>query len=122
MTNTEQWIEHRRGSDRELLGWMTPTGDGFVVVDLLGRTRTGELDWHTAEETLDAIGLGFLADPYELRLPDGRCIGVRIAELSPDGIRVTRDDWGAHDVAEREFLLPFPMPEELRPRATHPEQ
>lgn len=70
----------------------------------------------TAEESLDHIGLGFLADPFELRLPDGRWLQVRIAELSAEGIRVTRDDWGAADVDGREFSLPFPIPDELRPK------
>jgi hypothetical protein len=118
MVDPTQWIEHRRGADDELIGWMAPSDDGFVVVDLLGRTRSDEVDWLTAEETLDRIGLSFLADPFELRLPDGRWLQVRIAELSPAGIRVTRDDWGATDVQDREFSLPFPMPEELRPKAS----
>lgn len=115
--NTAEWIEHRRGVDGELIGWMAPSGDGFVVVDLLGRKRSDPVDWLTAEETLDRIGLSFLADPFELRLPDGRWLQVRIAELSPEGIRVTRDEWGAADVHDREFSLPFPIPRELRPKA-----
>jgi len=115
MIGSAQWIEHRRG-DGELLGWMTPEGDGFVVIDLLGRTRSDEVDWLTAEETLEEIGLGFLADPFELRLPDGRWLPVRIAELSPESIRVTRDDWGAADIEEREFSTPFPITEVLRPK------
>ena len=35
MTDDRDWIEHRRG-DGELLGWMRRSGEGFVVVDLLG--------------------------------------------------------------------------------------
>jgi len=120
MVDPVEWIEHRRGGDGELIGWMAPDGEGFVVVDLLGRERSAVVDWLTAEETLDEIGLGFLADPFELQLPDGRWLQVRIAELSPEGIRVTRDDWGAPDVQDREFELAFPMPKELRPRAARP--
>jgi hypothetical protein len=116
MTDTTEWIEHRRG-DGELIGWMASEDDGFVVRDLLGRARSGVVDWLTAEETLDAIGLGFLADPFELRLADGRWLQVRIAELSPGGIRVTRDDWSESDVSDREFVLLFPSPEELRPKS-----
>jgi hypothetical protein len=112
--NTEDWIEHRRGRDGELQGWMRLEGDGFVVIDLLGRERTSVVDWLTAEETLDGIGLGFLADPFELQLPDGTWLKVRIAELSTDGVKVLRDDWGTADDGEREFLLPFPAPENLR--------
>ena len=44
-----EWIEHRRGMDGELLGWMRPADDGFVVIDLLGRELTGVVDWFEAE-------------------------------------------------------------------------
>jgi hypothetical protein len=30
-TMSENWIEHRRGRDGELLGWMRPAGDGGAV-------------------------------------------------------------------------------------------
>ena len=108
------FIEHRRG-DRELLGWIRPEGDGFVVVDLLGRELTGAIDWLTAEETLEALGIGYLADPFELRLDDGRWLRVRLTEVSPELIRVKRDDWGAIDVPLLEYTVPFPIPEQLRP-------
>jgi hypothetical protein len=84
------------------------------VVDLLGRERTDAVDWLTAEETLDELGIGYLADPYELLLPDGRRLRVRITEVSPEQIRVKRDDWGAIDIPLLEYTLPFPMPPELR--------
>ena len=107
------WIEHRRG-DRELLGWMRPAGDGFVVVDLLGRDRTDAVDWLVAEETLDGLGIGYLADPYELLLDDGRWLRVRITEVSTEAIRVKRDDWGAIDIPLVEYTVSFPMPTSLR--------
>lgn len=114
------WIEHRRGGhDRERLGWMRPAepeeGDGFVVIDLLGRAITGVVDWLEAEETLEATGIAYLADPYELLLEDGRWLRVRILEVAPDGIRVKRDDWGAIGIPLVEYALPFPIPAELRP-------
>ncbi|MCW4385470.1 hypothetical protein OH146_06760 [Salinibacterium sp. SYSU T00001] len=108
------WIEHRRG-DRERLGWMRPEGEGFVVIDLLGRELTGVVDWFTAEETLDATGIGYLAEPYELLLDDGRWLCVRITEVSTDEIRVKREDWGAIDVPLLEHTVEFPIPERLRP-------
>ncbi|WP_342662990.1 hypothetical protein [Glaciibacter superstes] len=88
------WIEHRRG-DGELVGWMIPRGEDFVVVDLLGRERSNAVDWLTAEETLEDLGIGYLADLYMLALEDGRDLRVRIAEVSPDIIRVKKDDFGA---------------------------
>lgn len=89
-------------------------GEGFVAIDLLGREITGVVDWLEAEETLDATGIGYLADPYELLLPDGRWLRVRILEVSPDGILVKRDDWGAVGIPLIEYTLPFPLPPELR--------
>lgn len=47
---------------------MRPEGDGFVVIDLLGRSMTDAVDWLSAEETLEATGLGYLAEPFELLL------------------------------------------------------
>lgn len=109
------WIEHRRGLDGEVLGWMRPEGDGFVVVDLLGRDRTDAVDWLDAEEVLDALGIGYLADIYELQQPDGSWLRVRIAEVSPSRIRVKKDDWGAVGAPQIYYDLPFPVPTSLRP-------
>lgn len=116
MSVPTDWIEHRRG-DGELLGWMRPDSDGFVVVDLLGRSLTGSVEWLAAEETLESAGLGYLADPFELLTDDGRWLRVRITEVSPDTIRVKKDDGGAIDVPLVEYLLPFPVPDRLRPFA-----
>lgn len=112
------WIEHRRSGDGELLGWMKPVGDGFVVVDLLGRTRTQAVDWLTAEESLDALGLSYLADSYELRLDDGSWLKVRIAEVSPTMIRLQKDDWGNSSATELYYSTRIPVsPDTLRPLA-----
>jgi len=112
----DDWIEHRRSDDGELLGWMQPVGDGFVAIDLLGARRTAEVDWLTAEETLDARGLAYLADPFELRLDDGSWLRVRIAEVSPTGIRVKKDDWGAVGAPQLFYAVDFPVdPGTLRP-------
>ncbi|WP_236553544.1 hypothetical protein [Rathayibacter sp. VKM Ac-2803] len=45
----KDWIEHRRSDDGERLGWTEPAPDGFVVIDLLGRRRTGVVEWMVAE-------------------------------------------------------------------------
>lgn len=110
-----EWITHRRGLDGEVLGWMRPEGDGFVVVDLLGRERTGVVDWFEAETTLDDLGIGYLADPYELRLADDHWLRVRIAEATPERVRVKKDDWGDMTAEQVYYELPFPVPaDELR--------
>ncbi len=85
------WIEHRRSGDGERVGWIKPVDDGFVAIDLLGRRRTAVVDWMFAEETLDILGLDYLADPYELQLDDGSWLRVRIAEVSSISIRVKEE-------------------------------
>jgi hypothetical protein len=113
------WIEHRR-PDGERLGWIVPDGDGFRVRDLLGReVSLAVVDWIEAEETLDALGIGYLADRFALRLPDGTERPVRIAEASVRGITVVADEFGtasAVGAAADRFRLGFPAPDELRSR------
>lgn len=94
---------------------MRPESDGFVVIDLLGRPLTDAVDWLEAEEVLDAVGIGYLADPFELLLEDGRWLRVRITEVSSEGMRLKREDWGAMDVPALHFDLPFPISDRLRP-------
>lgn len=111
------WIEHRRG-DGELVGWMVADGEGFRVHDLLGRELTGEpIDWLEAEELLDDLGIGYLAERWTLRLPDGTRRPVRIAEASPRGVTVVADEFGAASAVGADldrYRLPFPAPAELQ--------
>ncbi|MEI5583268.1 MULTISPECIES: hypothetical protein [unclassified Agromyces] len=110
------WIEHRRATDGERVGWIEPVDHGFVAIDLLGRRRTGVVDWGVAEEALDELGLGYLAEPYELRLDDGAWLRVRIAEVSPRGIRVKQEDWGDMRAPQVFHPVEFPVAEDrLRP-------
>ncbi|MCD4849587.1 hypothetical protein LN996_02050 [Arthrobacter sp. AK01] len=112
------WIEHRRSDDGEHVGWMKPAGDGFIAIDMLGRPRTDVVDWFTAEETLDDLGLRYLADPHELILDDGAWLRVRIAEVTPDTVRVKKEDWGDMTAPQIYFTVPNPVPEDqLRPLA-----
>ena len=111
------WIEHRR-PDGQHVGWMVPSGDGFHIVDLLGLRRTdAPVDWPVAEEMFEALGIGYLADRYSLRLSDGVERRVRISELSTSGIVVLADDFGsasAIGARPEAFELSFPAPEGLR--------
>ena len=86
MDMTETPIEHRRGTDRELIGWIRPSGDDFVAVDLLGRDVTDEVGWLDAEGALEGLGIGYLADAYELRLDSGEWLPVRVTEVSASSI------------------------------------
>lgn len=114
------WIEHRRG-DREVLGWIVPDGDGFRVRDLLGRERTVEpVTWLEAEDLLDELGIGYLADRWLLRGPDGSARRVRIAEAGPRGVTVVADEYGAASAVganPERFHLPFPVSDDLEPAA-----
>ena len=111
----DDWIEHRRAGDRELLGWIRPAGEAFVAHDALGREVTGPVDWLDAEAALEERGLQFLADLYQLALPDGTVARVRIVEVTPQRVVVKVDDFGAVDVVTESYLLPFPAPAGLRP-------
>lgn len=113
-TDRGDWIEHRR-HDGERVGWMRPSGDLFVPVDLLGRDLGGPVGWLEAEEALDAAGIGYLAELYELQQPDGSWLRVRLAEVSPERIVAKKDDFGAVGAPQLYYPLPFPAPEGLRP-------
>jgi hypothetical protein len=107
------WIEHHR-ADGELLGWIRPQGNDFVPVDLLGRELSVPTDWLTAESTLDDAGIGYLADPFELRLEDGTWQRVRVIEVTATTIRLKREDFGAIGGTRVNFTLPFPSAQRLR--------
>lgn len=111
----EDWIEHRR-ADGERVGWIVPRGEKFVVVDLLGRERGGPVDWLTAEEALEELGIGYLADKYLLTLEDGSELRVRVAEITTASITVKKDDFGAVGVPQLYFTLDLPAAS-LRPLA-----
>lgn len=112
----EDWIEHRRG-DGERLGWIVPVGEGFGVVDALGRPRVeGPVDWFDAELALDELGLGYLAERYVLRGDDGSRRPVRIGELDDARIVVVADEFGAASAVgarPERIVLPFPAPDAL---------
>lgn len=117
----ETWMEHRRSGDREVLGWVRPEGDGFVAVDRLGRDLTDVVDWLEAEEALEARGLHWLGDVWQLSVDDRPPVRVRLVEVSPRRVLVKVDDMnavGAGDIPTYE--LPFPAPLSLAPFAGDP--
>lgn len=117
----ETWVEHRRSGDRELLGWVRPSGDGFVAVDRLGRDVSGVVDWTDAEDALDERGLQWLADRWQLTREDGTVVRVLLLEVSPAGVVVKVDDMNAvGEGAIPTYALPFPAPATLAPFAGDP--
>lgn len=95
---------------------MKAVDDGFVAIDLLGCARTDVVDWLRAEEVLDELGLGYLADPYELLLENGSWLRVRIAEVSTETIRLKKEDWGDMTATQIYYSISFPVADgQLRP-------
>jgi hypothetical protein len=115
------WIPHRRGTDRELIGWIRPEGDEWVAVSLFGEDVSGPLEWVDAEEALEAVGLAWLAEPWMLEREGREPVRVRIVDVSPatadarEGrVVVKTEDYGAIDVPYETIELPWP-PVGLRP-------
>ncbi|MBV0895844.1 hypothetical protein [Microbacterium sp. NC79] len=110
---------HRR-ADREIVGWIVPAGDLWQGVDVLGRTVGEPAEWLDVEERLEEWGISFLADAWTLELPEGPT-RVRLVEVTPDGIVVKTEDFGAIDAPTTRYDLPWPAPTTLRPtRADDP--
>jgi hypothetical protein len=110
------WLERRRASDRERVGWLREEGDGWVAVDLLGRDVTEPVARDRAETVLDELGIGYLADKWELVLDDATVEPVRLVEVTPDRIVVKTEDYGAIEAPVVVRELPWPVPPALRPR------
>ena len=96
---------------------MCPEAEGFVAMDLLRRPVTDVVDGLAAEETLESMGIGYLADPYDFLDVDGRWIRVRIVEVSADSVRLKGEDWGAIDAPFTEYSVTFPIEGRLRPHS-----
>lgn len=112
---------HRR-DDGELLGWIHPSGDDWVAVDVLGRTVSDAVDWLIAEEVLEEHGLAWLADPWMLEGEASTPLRVNFVEVTPSSkgvegrIVVKVDDFGDMQAPPaQKIVLPWPAPARLRP-------
>lgn len=122
------WTPYRR-DDGELLGWIHPSGDDWIAVDVLGRTCSDPTDWLDAEASLDDRGISWLADPWVLEDEVDGPLRVRILEVTPDDdaapgrIVVKIDDFGdVNRPPTQQCVLPWPIPPRLRPpRADDPD-
>lgn len=111
----ETWIPHRR-EDGEVVGWidMTVAEPRFVPIDRLGRALEPVDDWHEAEEVLEGVGLRFLMDRYVVE-EGGRHTVVRIAHVYSDRVVLSTALTDAIEDVGREIVVPFPVPDALRP-------
>ncbi|MFT4148017.1 MAG: hypothetical protein QM632_04400 [Micrococcaceae bacterium] len=111
MTIPNDWIAHKR-SDNELLGWLIPSGEDFIAVDLLGQKREA-MDYLQAEEYLEEKGLAYLAEPYLYQPSQGKWIKVRIVEVSSKKIVLKTEDYGDITASQEQYTLAFPINEDI---------
>lgn len=120
---------HHR-EDGELIGWILPAGDEFgdgsgddtgdgsgdawTAIDLLGRVAAASVPWLDAEAALEALGIGYLADPWVLDRPGVAPVRVRMLEVTPERIVVKVEDFGDINRPTERFELAWPIPPELR--------
>ena len=114
MSVSAQWIEHRRGRDRELLGRMAPGATvSWSSICWVAHARRRGIGSPRRKHSLKSDGDSSLIHLSFVSPADAGC-QARNTELSPERIRVTRDGWSSSDVEERESSMPVPLPEELR--------
>lgn len=114
----EDWVEHRRSSDREVVGYIAPAGDDVIAMSLLGTPMGEPGDWFDAEELLDQVGLSQLADPWWLSHDDAPDQKVAIVEVDREHVVVAHADFALvvgtpRDIGDRQ-VLPVPT-DRLRP-------
>jgi hypothetical protein len=111
------WREHRRQDDDELLGYIAPTDEAFQARTVFGYPVGAVSDQQHAEQTLESIGLSYLAERWLLTI-DGRDepVTVQIVEATPAKVTVKSVDYGYEGDYGTAFTLDVPIePDRLRP-------
>ena len=111
------WRQHRRKDDHELLGYIAPTDEAFQARTIFGYPVGAVSDSGEAEQTLELIGLSYLAERWWLSI-DGRDepITVQIVEVTPVKVTVNSVDYGYEGDYGTAFTLDVPiLPGRLRP-------
>lgn len=104
-----EWISINRPGDREVVGYLAMSDDGFVPFDLLGRSLAGPLAFEAAEELLLERGLAYLASRWKLKVDDARePIDVVIRDIAPDRVTLMSDDFDYGKPIGTLFTLPVP--------------
>lgn len=101
------WREHRRSEDDELIGYVAACDGSFAAYTLFGYPLGDNLDESEAERVLEAAGLRYLAERWMLAI-DGRDepIAVEIVEARPATVTVKNVDVGYED---GEWGTPFTL-------------
>ena len=83
------WSPYHRSDDGELIGYLVEDEDDLVVpVNLVGHPVGEAMDTYTAEQTLEDVGLTYLAEQWLLRQDDGTEKRVVIIEIDADHVVV----------------------------------
>ena len=112
------WVSHVREDDGEHVGYLAPhEADRCVPVTLFGYRLGAPGDEDDARETLDAVGLSVLAEPWLLSLEDrADPLQVQIVEVTPRTLVLQSVDFGSDGEYGRRFTLDVPVPDGvLRP-------
>lgn len=119
MTNTttttmEDWIEHRRDEDDELVGFLAPIGDRFTAMTMFGTPLAEPTNRADAEELLNNSGLSYLIGRWHLQIDDRTAhIEVEIVEASPEQVVVQNVDFGSNLDHGHRFTLKAPVGDQL---------
>lgn len=110
----QDWIAHRRGHDKEVLGYLRPVADRFEPMDLFGRALSEPAEYDDAESLLEERGLAYLAEPWLLVGSDGSRRRVRIIEVSANEVVVGNYEFGKvvgydGNIGDQD-RLPVPVP------------
>jgi len=100
------WTEHRRGEDRELLGYLAPEDDAaHRPMTVFGNPLAATVTREHAEHTLDATRLSYLAGRWLLRRQGHDPITVQIVEATPDSVTVANVDYRSNLNYGHQFTL-----------------
>ncbi len=110
------WLGYRRNDDGELLGYLVPTeGALFTPVTVFGYSLGPAGAREQAERRLDEVGLGYLADRWQLHVADHpEAISVEIVEANPKTLTVKNVDYESSLDYGHRFTLEVPVTSGLR--------
>lgn len=104
----ESWVPVHR-EDGEMVGFVAPEADGWRPLTLFGYPIAEAGDRVGAEEQLQAVGLSYLAEKWELRDCED-WIAAQLVEASPAGVTVQLVDFLEHaDRYGERLVLPAPV-------------
>lgn len=112
-TEIQDWVEHRREDDGELVGFLAPTGDGFTAMTVFGSSLADPAERVDAERVLDTSGLSYLADRWQLQVDEGQRIEVEIVEASPEQVVVKNVDFSSGLAHGHRIALTVPVEDRL---------